>query len=324
LSHNAHLALDPGATQPNLDDHRVASLVRDALQDLSFFLLQSDSRMEATYQALVNSPVGANPMSIANLTSTELTIQTRLNDQSQYDIVSAHLRDLSGVISITLSAPPPASAHGQAFSVLSRQQPSISSHLAAQSSREQLTRARMRQHSSQDFSGAPLPSGASDSTQSMVFSHDGSAGASTGVPGPSRNRSAHAARSAPYQAPSQPSRSGATSEGQPPKRTSATDEQINAHLYNADGSLRTQRDVTIALHVAGLGARDARITAQRQAAGGARQLPGATVEQINAHLHNDDGSLRTRRDVASALHAAGLGADSARITAQMRAARGPQ
>lgn len=87
------------ATQPNLDHQRVASLVRNALQDGSF-RLQSSSRMEATYQASVNPPVGAHPMSIANLTSTELTIQTRLNDQSQYDIVSANLRDLLGVISI--------------------------------------------------------------------------------------------------------------------------------------------------------------------------------------------------------------------------------
>jgi hypothetical protein len=159
--------------------------------------------MEATYQALVNSPVGANPMSIANLTSTELTIQTRLNDQSQYDIVSAHLRDLSGVISINLSAPPPASAHGQAFPVLSGQQPLISSHQAAQSSRGQMAQAMVLQNNPQDFSGPRLPSGASDSTQSMVFSHDGSAGASTGVPGPSRNRSAHAANSGRYPTSSQ-------------------------------------------------------------------------------------------------------------------------
>jgi hypothetical protein len=253
LSHNAHLALDPGATQPNLDDHRVASLVRDALQDLSFFLLQSDSRMEATYQALVNSPVGANPMSIANLTSTELTIQTRLNDQSQYDIVSAHLRDLSGVISITLSAPPPASAHGQAFSVLSRQQPSISSHLAAQSSREQLTRARMRQHSSQDFSGAPLPSGASVSTQSMVFSHRGSDDAPTGIHRPSRTLPNQSARSAPYPASSLSSRPELASGGQ--RRTGATDAEIEAHLRNADGSLRGRPLVTSVLHAAGLGGR---------------------------------------------------------------------
>ncbi|TPG82512.1 hypothetical protein EAH72_35370, partial [Pseudomonas caspiana] len=156
----------------------------------------------------------------------------------------------------------------------------------------------------------------------MVFSHDGSAGASTSGPGPSRNRPAHAARSAPYQAPSLSSRSGATSEGLPPKRLRATVEQINAHLHNADGSLRTQKDVISALRDAGWGAGNTRIAAQLQAAGGARHLPGATDEQINAHLHNDDGSLRIRRDVTSALHAAGWGAGHDRIIAQLQAAGG--
>ena len=218
LSHNAQQALDQVATQPNLDHQRVASLVRNALQDGSF-RLQSTSRMEATYQASVNSPVGARPMSIANLTSPVLTIQTRLNDQSQYHIVSANLRDLSGVISIDLSAPPPASAHGQASSVLSGQQPSISSHQAAQSSRGQLAQATIGHNNSRNSSPL-LPSGASVSTRGMVLSNDGSAGASTGVPGHSRNRPAHAARSTPYQAPSLSSRSGATSEGPPAKTAS--------------------------------------------------------------------------------------------------------
>ncbi|WLI10728.1 MULTISPECIES: hypothetical protein [Pseudomonas] len=106
----------------------------------------------------------------------------------------------------------------------------------------------------------------------MAFSHDGSAGTSTGVPGPSRNQPAHAVRSAPYQAPSLPSlpsRSGAASEGQPPNRRGATDNQITAHLRNDDGSLRTQTDVISALHAVGLGAGNARIvSALRQAAGG--------------------------------------------------------
>jgi hypothetical protein len=152
-------------------------------------------------QASVNPPVGANPMSIANLTSTELTIQTRLNDQSQYDIVSAHWHRPSGIISINLSAPP-ASAHGQASSVLSGQQPSISSHLAAQSSRGQLAQATIGQNNYRN-SGPRLPSGASVSTRGMVFSNDGSAGASTSVPGPSRTQPAHAANSGRYPTSSQ-------------------------------------------------------------------------------------------------------------------------
>ncbi|WLI10758.1 MULTISPECIES: hypothetical protein [Pseudomonas] len=185
-----------------------------------------------------------------------------------------------------------------------------------------MTQALITKSSTQNFSGAPLPSGASVSTQSMVFSHDGSAGTSTGVPGPSRNRPAHAVSSAPYQAPSLSSRSGAASEGQPPKRRGATDNQISAHLHNDDGSLRTRRGVTSALRAAGLGADQGRIAAQLQAAGGARHLRGATDAQIDAHLHNTDGSLRTQRAVASALHAAGLGAGNGRIVPALRQAAG--
>ena len=102
---------------------------------------------------------------------------------------------------------PPASTHGQASSVLSGQQPSVSTHLATPYSRSQLTEAIIRQNSPQDFSGAPLPSGASVRTPYTVFSHEGSA-ASTGVPGRSRTRPAQTARSEPYPAPSQ---SGASS-----------------------------------------------------------------------------------------------------------------
>jgi hypothetical protein len=88
--------------------------------------------------------------------------------------------------------------------------------------------------------------------------------------------------------------------------------------------LRTQTDVIGALHAAGLGAGAKRIVPALQAVVGVRHLPGATDEQINAHLRNDDGSLRTQKKVAGALHAAGLGAGVARIYAQLWAARGPQ
>nr|WP_140896550.1 hypothetical protein [Pseudomonas caspiana] len=88
--------------------------------------------------------------------------------------------------------------------------------------------------------------------------------------------------------------------------------------------MRIRRDVTSALHAAGWGAGHDRIIAQLQAAGGGRRLHGATDEQIIAHLHNDDGSLRTQKDVASALHAVGWGAGAARIAAQLQAAREAQ
>jgi len=100
---------------------------------------------------------------------------------------------------------------------------------------------------------------------------------------------------------------------------SATDQQIRAHLYNYDGTRRTRAEVASALHAAGLGASDARLGTHLQAAGATRHLPGATDEQIRAHLHNDDGSLRPQKDVVSALHAIGLGAGELRVTAQLRA-----
>ncbi|MCF5166481.1 hypothetical protein GIW45_20975 [Pseudomonas congelans] len=102
------------------------------------------------------------------------------------------------------------------------------------------------------------------------------------------------------------------------RRPGATDEQIKAHLHNADGSLRSHRDVANALHAAGLGVDNNRVVAQLRSTGEARNRPGATDEQINAHLHNADGSLRSHRDVANALHAAGLGVDNNRVVAQLR------
>ncbi len=233
-------------------------------------------------------------MSIANLTHTELTLQTRLNNQSQYDLVSAIWRGPSGEIFINLSAPY-ASADGHASSVLSRQQPSISSHRAAQSSRGQLAKVTIGQNNSRN-SGPLPPSGASVSTH--LRNADGL--------GASSNRIA-----AQPQAARRP-------------RLGAEHLQIEARLRNPDGSLRTQRAVVRALHAAGLGAGESRIRAQLHAAGGARHLPSATDAQINAHLHNPDGSLRTHRGVASALRAAGWGAGHARITTLRQDALGPQ
>lgn len=198
----------------------------------------------------------------------------------------------------------------------------MSSHLAAQYSQGQLAQALIRQQNLQDFSGAPLPSGASISTQGMVFSQDGSASASTNITGPGRSSNAHSARSAPYPAPSLASQPGVASKNQPPKRRGATDAQINAYLHNDNGSFRTQKEVANALHADGLGADNRRVVAQLKAAGGVTLLPGATDAQINAQLHNDNGSLRIHKEVISALRADGVGADSRRVSAQLQAARG--
>ena len=104
---------------------------------------------------------------------------------------------------INLSYPPPAVTSGNEPSVMSGDQQSASSHLAAQYSQGQLTEALIRPSNPQDFSGNPLPSGASTSTQSMVFSHDGSAaGALVTIPGPTRHRVGQAKRFEPYPASS--------------------------------------------------------------------------------------------------------------------------
>ncbi|MCF5167319.1 hypothetical protein GIW45_25525 [Pseudomonas congelans] len=240
-----------------------------------------------------------------------LTVHARLNDQSRYDIISISSPTAN---TVHLSVSPPANTHEQT--------PSASSHLAAQYSRGQLAQALIMQNNPQDFSGEPLPSGTSVSTQGMVFSHDGFAGASTGVHGPGLTQPNQSSRSAPYSAHSVSSRSGATSRSERQRRPDATDAQIHAHLQKPDGSLRTIKQVGSALHTAGLGAGDKRIAAQLQAAGGARHLPGATDAQIHAQLHNPDGSLRTKLQVASALHTAGLGASNNRIQGQLQAAGG--
>jgi hypothetical protein len=158
----------------------------------------------------------------------------------------------------------------------------------------------------------------------MVFSHDGSTSASTGVPGPSRSQPTHEARGATYLVPSLSSRSGTTSENKPPKRIVATEEQINAHLYNDYGSLRIAKDVGIALRASGLGAGTNRIAAQLRAVQGVQRLPGASDEQIKAHLYNDDESLRSEVGVAKALNSVGLGARNDRIRAELQLARAQQ
>jgi hypothetical protein len=107
---------------------------------------------------------------------------------------------------------------------------------------------------------------------------------------------------------------------------SATDAEIKAHMRKDDGSLRTNRDVVNTLHDKGLGACKNRVLDLLQLAGSKRRLPAPTVAELEAHLRDDDGSLRTRKDVIGALHDKGLGAGDHRIGAHLRMqnARGPQ
>ncbi|WP_275563907.1 MULTISPECIES: flagellar biosynthesis anti-sigma factor FlgM [Pseudomonas syringae group] len=112
LSQSAHLALDHLSTQPNTDHQRVASLVRNAVQD-GKFQLQSSNDTQVTYKTSVCPPANADTMGAAHLINNELTVQARLNDQLEYDIVSAHLYGPSEAISIDASSPPSANDLGK-------------------------------------------------------------------------------------------------------------------------------------------------------------------------------------------------------------------
>lgn len=102
----------------------------------------------------------------------------------------------------------------------------------------------------------------------------------------------------------------------------ATDEELSAHLRSEDGALRTTKEVLSALHTVGLGANDRRIRAQLRDAGGGEPMPSATDEQLNAHLRNENGVLRTAKEVLSALHTAGLETNANRIKSRLQQIRG--
>jgi hypothetical protein len=205
LSFNTHTALNRVAVQADPNHRRVALLVSDALRDYAFQLQPGSHLQQATYQASVNSRAHTNPMGIANLITTDLTsialtLQTRLNDQFQYDIVKADLHDPSGVISVDLSTP--ASAPGQAPSGSTGQHSSMSSYQDAQTSRNQLTRAQIGQNRTLNLP-VRLQAGAPGNNPSIGISNDGSASASGSVPGPSRTPLHQAAGGEPYPAPLQ-------------------------------------------------------------------------------------------------------------------------
>ncbi|WP_223538006.1 hypothetical protein [Pseudomonas sp. GL-B-16] len=292
MSRNTLAVLEQSNGQYNYLAMRAIGLISDCPLDL-----HSAQGADAWY----SSPAG------------DLAVCARLNEQSQYDVISIS----SPTEMFFLTDPSPAAWHDSASSVTDSEQLPVSSHSDAQHSRGQLTQVMIRQNNSQDLLGWPLPSGVSVGTQSTGFSDDGSASTAAAIPGPRRTRTAHAPRPRPYPASS---RSEAPSKGTRQRRSAATNEQIRAELKNDDGTWRTKRAVASSLHTAGVGVSNNRILAQLQAAGGVRRLPSATNDQIRAQLENDDGTWRNRSDVTSALHAAGLGADNYRIQTQLRAA----
>ncbi len=276
----------------------------------------------------------------------DLTVHTQLNEQSRYDVISI-ASPHAGPLYLSLP-PPPVNTHEQASS--------MSSPLAAQHSRGQLTQAMISQSiplpsggsvstqsaplpsgdsvstqgaplpsgDSVSTQGAPLPSGDSVSTQGMVVSNNGSAARGSEAPGPSRNRPARAARSTPYQPPSQPSQSQTKSQGRAAPKPGATEDQIRNHLYDDSGALRTAKAVRSALHAAGLGAKETRIGDLLQAVQGVKQRPSATDAQIREHLYDDEGSLRTQKEVIEALHAIGVGASRKSVGTRLHAVGGIQ
>ncbi|WP_223536805.1 hypothetical protein [Pseudomonas sp. GL-B-16] len=257
----------------------------------------------------------------AHYTNGNLTVHVRLNEQSLYDVISISSPTAERIY---LSAPPPPLiTHGDANSVMDSQQPPVSSQLAAQYSRGQLTAALIRLNNPEDSSGAPLPSGVSTSTPSMVFSHDGSTGPSAAIAGPSRTPTGYMAPTQPYPTSSP---SGAASKGKRQKLPSATADEIKANLRNTDDSLRTQAAVVDSLHAIGKGARKKRILDLLHAAGMPQRLKHATDDEIKEHLRNKnkDGTLRGRKAVASALQAVGKGARKKRISELLHAAGWPQ
>ncbi len=310
LSPNAQLALDQVEAQPNGHHQLLALLARNAIADNAVHI-KFNSGTDAHYTQDVNIPGGE----VANL-----TIRARLNDQNQYDIVGIKLHNLtSGKIeSIYLSGHPAADARDNASTSIDQRHGLISTQLAAHYSRSQLAGAIIRLVNTQDFTGPPLPSGVSISTQSMVFSHiDSGAGESVAnSSGPSRSRTTQNARVEPYLTSTGSVDSGSM---QPKQRQRLTDEQIRAHLKNPDGTFRNQLGVANALKAEGFVPRTDRIKAQLQAAGVA-QRRSATDEQIREHLESPGGTWRSHKDVVSALNDAGLKTTHERISYQRRAA----
>ncbi|MFA1012637.1 MULTISPECIES: hypothetical protein [Pseudomonas syringae group] len=119
LSQSAHQALE--RLSANAEHQRIASMVRNALQD-GTFQLQSSNDTQVTYKASICLPADTDTDTDTDtvrtdlLINNELTVQVRLNDKSEYDIVSADLNGSSKAICFDVSSPPP--AHGAASSVI--------------------------------------------------------------------------------------------------------------------------------------------------------------------------------------------------------------
>lgn len=132
--------------------------------------------------------------------------------------------------------------------------------------------------------------------------------------------------------------------GQPPTRISPTDAQVQAYVINADGSIRTRKEIRSLLHANGFSAatdRINRIIAELDTSGVAVRKErirkpnsnpsgsGTQAKRIKAsdvviqgYLLNSDGKMRSQESVADALHEDGYRAANNRITKQLQQIRG--
>ncbi|MBW5413579.1 hypothetical protein [Pseudomonas sp. MAG002Y] len=156
LSRNALLALTQVEAQPDPHHQLFALLAYNGIADGALHI-HSSKLTEAEYRQQVAVP---------NAGPANLTIQAKLNEHSQYDIVRITLDVLStgGTESITLCAPAPP---------IRRIDPHpISDNLSAQGSRGQLTQALIRLRNPHHFRDGPISPAAASSTYSVAGANE--------------------------------------------------------------------------------------------------------------------------------------------------------
>ncbi|MBD1599114.1 hypothetical protein [Pseudomonas typographi] len=146
--------MDQVERQPDAHHQLFALLARNGIAD-GALQIHTSQQTEANYRQQLNVPDAG---------LADLTVQAKLNDKSQYDIVGITLHVLSSgnTESIRLGAPAPA--------LTSAAPQPMADRLAAQSSRGQLTQALIGQSAPHGFPPAPQSSAAGPSGPAV--SHD--------------------------------------------------------------------------------------------------------------------------------------------------------
>lgn len=247
----------------------------------------------------------------------QLTVRASLNDRAQYDItgIDLYVPSRGRTESITLSAPPPAFQHPEARAVGRADAPLASSQQAAHNSPGQLTRARTMGNNLQAFPGAQSAKrrGVTDGELNVHLYKDGGVLRTMG-------EFTSAVRGAGLHVRDKRMGDLLKAAGGGKKHTS--DAEIITHLRNADRSFRTYGEVAGIMRAAGFSVGERRIRAQLNTIQGNLPLLDATDGQLDQHLHNDDRSLKTPRQIGRALRAVGLKASADRIKAHREAAGG--